>query len=167
MIKLEKFEKSDYDRFINWIDSEAFMVQFCGPIFTYPVTYEQLDRYIDADNRLIFKVIDCETDEPIGHAELNNIDKKNSNARISRILIADKDNRNKGFGKAIIKELIRIGFADLELHRLDLGVYDFNNQAIKCYQECGFEIEGLFKDISKVGHEYWSNYNMSIINPNK
>lgn len=27
MITLEKFNKSDYDRFINWIVSEEFMVQ--------------------------------------------------------------------------------------------------------------------------------------------
>lgn len=72
----------------------------------------------------------------------------------------------KGFGKTIIQELIRIGFEDLKLHRLDLGVYDFNEQAIKCYKDCGLEIEGLFKENSKIGNEYWSTYNMSIINRN-
>jgi len=167
MITLEKFSKLDYDRLINWIDSEVSMIQFSGPIFNYPITYEQLDKYVNADNRLMFRVVDNDTNEIIGHAELNNIDTKNSNARICRILIGDKQNRNLGFGKAIIKELINIGFKDLNLHRLDLGVYDFNKQAIKCYTDCGFEIEGLFKENSKVGNEYWSTYNMSMINNNK
>ena len=167
MIKLEKFEKRDYDRLIRWIDSETSMIQFSGPVFNFPITYEQLDKYVNTANRLVFRVVDSNTNEIIGHAELNNIDTKNNSARICRVLIGYKQNRNKGFGKAIIKELIRIGFVDLNLHRLDLGVYDFNQQAIKCYVDCGFEIEGLFRENSKVGNEYWSTYNMSIINDDK
>lgn len=167
MIRLEKFDKSDFDRMINWIDSEESMIQFSGPIFNYPITHEQLDKYIKADSRLVYKIINTDSGEIIGHAEINNIDNKNKCARICRILIGDKQNRNKGFGKAIIKELIRIGFSDLQLHRLDLGVFDFNHQAIKCYKDCGFEIEGLLKDTTKMGNEYWSIYNMSIINKDK
>lgn len=164
MIRLEKFDKTDFNRLINWIDSEESMIQFCGPIFNYPITHEQLDKYINADNRLVYKAINTESSEIIGHAEINKIDKKNKSARICRVLIGDKVNRNKGFGKMIIKELIRIGFSDLQLHRLDLGVFDFNHQAIQCYKDCGFEIEGLLKDTTKMGNDYWSIYNMSIIN---
>ena len=167
MIRLEQFDKSDFDRLINWIDSEESMIQFSGPIFNYPITHEQLDKYVKANNRLVYKAINTETNEIVGHAELNKIDDKNKYARICRILIGDKQNRNKGFGKAIIMELIRIGFHDLQIHRLDLGVFDFNHQAIKCYKDCGFEIEGLLKDTTKMGDEYWSVYNMSIINKDK
>jgi RimJ/RimL family protein N-acetyltransferase len=167
MIRLEKFDESDFERLINWIDSEESMIQFSGPIFNYPITHEQLDKYIAVDNRLVYKVINTDSGEIVGHAELNNIDNKNKSARICRILIGEKPNRNKGFGKAIIKALIQIGFCDLQLHRLDLGVFDFNQQAIKCYKDCGFEIEGLLKDTTKMGSEYWSIYNMSIINKDK
>jgi RimJ/RimL family protein N-acetyltransferase len=167
MIRLEKFDKLDYDRLINWVDSEESMIQFSGPVFQFPITHEQLDKYISADNRLVYKVIDSGSGEIVGHAELNKIDNKNKSARICRILIGDKRKRNKGFGKAIIDELIQIGFADLRLHRLDLGVFDFNHQAVRCYKNCGFEIEGLLKDCFKVGNEYWSTYNMSIINQNE
>ncbi len=165
MIQLEKFERSDFDRLISWIDSEESMVQFSGPIFSYPITHDQLEKYISATNRLVYKVVDIDAGVVIGHAELNNIDYHHKSARICRILIGDTNNRNKGYGKAIIKELIRIGFDELKLHRLDLGVYDFNKQAIKCYQDCGFEIEGLMRDSSRVGDVYWSSYNMSILNP--
>jgi Acetyltransferases, including N-acetylases of ribosomal proteins len=164
MVKLEKFERSDFDRLISWIVSEESMVQFSGPIFKYPLSHDQLERYVSVNNRLVYKVIDIENGLVIGHAELNNIDHHHKSARICRILVGDTNNRNKGYGKAIIKELVRIGFDELKLHRLDLGVYDFNKQAIKCYQDCGFEIEGLLRDSSKVGDSYWSSYNMSILN---
>ncbi|MFT3738661.1 MAG: GNAT family protein [Breznakibacter sp.] len=164
MIRLERFERSDFARLINWVDSEDSMVRFSGPIFSYPITDEQLEKYINAGNRLVYKAIHTGLGEVVGHAELNNIDHKNKSARICRVLVGDKHHRNKGFGRMIIKELVRVGFSDLQLHRLDLGVFDFNHQAIKCYRDCGFEIEGLLKDTTKMGNEYWSVYNMSIIN---
>lgn len=165
MIKLEKFEKPDFARLISWIDSEKSMIQFSGAVFNFPVTVEQLEKYISAENRSAFKVIDIITGEVIGHAELNNIDYKNKHASICRVLIGEKENRNKGYGKLIIKELVHFGFEELKLHRIDLRVFDFNHQAIQCYLDCGFEKEGLLRDIIKVGEKYWSTYNMSIINP--
>jgi len=164
MIRLEPFNRQDYLRLINWVESEEALVQFSGPVFTWPLTHEQLDIYQHTPNRLVYRVVDAETDEVIGHAELNNIDTRNKCARICRILIGDARNRNRGFGKEIIRELIHVGFGELRLHRLDLGVYDFNQQAIKCYQDCGLEIEGLLRENIKVGNQYWSTYNMSILN---
>ena len=63
-----------------------------------------------------------------------------------------------------MNELVRIGFDEMKLHRIDLGVYDFNKRAIKCYENCGFQIEGLFRENIKFENEYWSTYNMSILN---
>jgi RimJ/RimL family protein N-acetyltransferase len=166
MVKLEKFDKSDYDRLIGWIDSEELMIQFSGPVFSFPLTCEQLNKYLLVENRVVYRVLDSSTNEIVGHAELNNIDEKNRNARICRVLIGHKCNRNKGYGRAVIKELINVGFNELKLHRLDLGVFDFNQQAIKCYSDCGFEIEGVFRENYKVGDQYWSCCNMSIINKN-
>ncbi len=167
MIKLEKFNVSDYDCLINWVDSEELMVQFGGSLFEFPITHQQLDTYTKNENRLIYKVINLDTNNTIGHVELDKIDYKNKNARISRVLIGDQSNRNNGFGKKIINAIVNIGFEELKLHRLDLGVYDFNLSAIKCYKNCGFEIEGLFKENMKVGNDYWSTYNMSILNTKK
>jgi RimJ/RimL family protein N-acetyltransferase len=164
MVKLKKFDTSDYGRLINWIDSKELMIQFGGPLFSFPITNNQLDEYVTNEKRLIYKVIDSNTFKVIGHAELNDIDYTNKNARICRILVGDKSSRNKGFGKQIIYAIIKIAFNELKLHRLDLGVYDFNKQAIKCYENCGFEIEGLFKENMKIGNDYWSTYNMSKIN---
>jgi RimJ/RimL family protein N-acetyltransferase len=166
MIRLEKFGRADYDRFISWIDSEEMMVQFSGSVFHYPVTHDQLDRYVDDENALIYKVVDEATNEVVGHAEIGKIDRKNMNARVSRILIGDPSKRNRGYGKAIIQKLIDIGFNELGLHRLELGVYDFNKGAIRCYEECGFKIEGLLKENKRFGDTFWSTYNMSIINSN-
>jgi RimJ/RimL family protein N-acetyltransferase len=164
MIHLEKFEKTDYNRLINWITSNEEMVIFSGQIFDFPITHHQLDKYLNNTDRIVYKVIGTNSKEVIGHAELNAVNLRSSNARICRVLIGDKNYRNKGLGSLVINELVRIGFSELNLHRLDLGVYDFNKQAIKCYEKCGFKTEGLLKDNMRFEKTFWSSYNMSILN---
>lgn len=164
MITLEKFGKQDFDRLINWIDSEELMIQFSGTIFNYPITIEQLEKYLDDHIRMVYKVVLVETGETIGHCELDKIDMKNRSAGICRVLIGESKHRNRGYGKMIIRELIRIAFSEMHLHRLHLGVFDFNHQAIRCYEECGFSKEGLLRDTTRIGNKYWSLYNMSTIN---
>ncbi|WP_347173772.1 GNAT family N-acetyltransferase [Polaribacter uvawellassae] len=164
MIKLETFKEEDFSRLINWVDSEELMYIFSAERFKYPLTQKQLINYLKAKDRIVYKVINKSTNEIIGHADFSNINKLSRNARICSVLIGEKEHRNKGYGTKIIDELVNIGFNKMKLHRIDLGVYDFNKQAIKCYQKCGFEIEGLLKDNIKFNNLYWSTYNMSILN---
>ncbi|KAA0546683.1 hypothetical protein FZW96_15755 [Bacillus sp. BGMRC 2118] len=59
MLKLLPFENVDYDRLISWIDSPALLLQWAGPIFTFPLNHEQLYHYSSEapSNRRIFKVV--------------------------------------------------------------------------------------------------------------
>lgn len=164
MVRLEKFEKSDYQNLIRWALDEQLTFIFSGGIFSYPITNDQLDEYLNENNRMVFKVIETQYARVIGHAELNQIDHKNKSSRICRVLIGEENYRGKGYGEKIIKELVRIGFEDLKLHRIDLGVHESNKRAIRCYEKCGFKIEGLLRDTMKFRGKYWSAYNMSILN---
>lgn len=164
MIQLELFKEEDFSRLINWVDSKKLMYIFSAERFTFPINHQQLLKYINTKDRIAYKVIDKTTNEIIGHADFSNINKQSKSARICSVLVGDKKSRNKGFGTQIINELVRIGFDEMKLHRIDLGVYDFNKQAIKCYEKCGFQIEGLLKENIKFENEYWSTYNMSILN---
>jgi hypothetical protein len=46
MVKLEGFDTNDFQQLINWVDTEEFLVQFGGPVFSFPLTIDQLDEYI-------------------------------------------------------------------------------------------------------------------------
>jgi len=163
MIALKPFVEADFGRFISWIVDEKMMFQFAGPAFTFPVSHQQLKQYILAENRLIYKVIETKSSRVIGHAEINNIDVSNKSARLCRILIAEEQDRNKGYGRMLIHLLLEVGFSKLNLHRIDLGVFDYNIGAIKCYEKCGFQKEGLLRDTFLIDDEYFSTYNMSIL----
>jgi RimJ/RimL family protein N-acetyltransferase len=168
MIELKYFERSDFKQLINWIDSPEFLLQWGGPEFDYPLNESQLEKYIenannDTSDTLVYKVIHKETGNVIGHISLGKIDRKNKSARIGKVLVGDKNMRGQGIGQLMVKEILKIAFEELKLHRVSLGVFDFNKSAIACYEKVGFKKEGLLRDCRKIGNEYWSLWEMSIL----
>lgn len=163
LIKLEPFKRSDFKQLINWIDSEGFLIQWSGNAFTYPLHEQQLEKYIESENTLAFKVIDEETKEVIGHISLGQIDHINKSARIGKVLVGDTRMRGRSIGKHMMKAVLHIAFDELKLHRVTLGVYDFNTSAISCYEKIGFVKEGLLRESKKVGETYWNLWEMSML----
>lgn len=168
MIELEYFERPDFNQLIRWIDSPEFLLQWGGPQFDYPLNENQLKKYIENANRdtsdtLIYKVIHKETGNVIGHVSLGKIDRKNKSARIGKVLVGEKNLRGQGIGSLMVKELLKIAFEELKLHRVSLGVFDFNESGIACYEKVGFKKEGLLRDCRKIGNDYWSLWEMSIL----
>ena len=43
MITLRPFARSDFDRLIGWVTSPQFLLQWAGPLFTYPLDAAQFD----------------------------------------------------------------------------------------------------------------------------
>ncbi|WP_242257052.1 GNAT family N-acetyltransferase [Bacillus cereus group sp. BfR-BA-01379] len=163
VIKLETFKKSDFKQLIGWIDSEEFLIQWSGNAFTYPLNEQQLEKYITSENTLAFKVIDEESKKVIGHISLGQIDNINKSARIGKVLVGDTRMRGRSIGKHMMKAVLQIAFEELKLHRVTLGVYDFNTSAISCYEKIGFVKEGLLRESKKVGETYWNLWEMSML----
>jgi RimJ/RimL family protein N-acetyltransferase len=164
MIKLEKFDKTDFERLIIWADSEEMLVQFSGPIFKYPLTTEQLENYLKEENSIPFKVVDTESKEVIGHAEIYK--SENNLAKLCRILIGDKKYRGKGIGEKTVNLLVKYSFEELKVEKVELNVYDWNTQAIKCYEKSGFAINPDKISQITVQENVWISLNMIITKDN-
>ncbi|PGA20269.1 GNAT family N-acetyltransferase [Bacillus thuringiensis] len=163
MIKLESFKKSDFKQLINWINSEEFLIQWSGNAFTFPLDEQQLEKYIESANTLAFKVVDEETSDVIGHISFGQIDNINKSARIGKVLVGNTKMRGRSIGKHMMKAVLHIVFDELKLHRVTLGVYDFNTSAISCYEKIGFVKEGLLRESKRVGETYWNLWEMSML----
>ncbi|GAB4091447.1 GNAT family N-acetyltransferase [Flaviaesturariibacter terrae] len=169
MIRLEYFTADDFDQLINWVHDEHLLTNWSGSLFRFPLTQDSLAWYIQDTNdlaksdALVYKVVDTQSHKTVGHVSLGGISRKNRSARISRVLVGDSQQKGRGLCTAMIKALLRIGFDELKLHRISLGVYDFNHGAIRCYEKCGFVREGVQRDILRYGDHYWSLLEMSIL----
>lgn len=170
MIKLEYFTRNDFNQLIDWINTEELLTNWAGSLFRFPLHEASLEWYIEDTNNLdtsdafIYKGVETETGETIGHISLGGISRTNKAARISRVLVGSNAERGKGICTGMLNAVLKIGFEQLNLHRISLGVYDFNHAAIRCYEKCGFVKEGLMRDVLRYGDEnYWSLWEMSIL----
>ena len=51
----------------------------------------------------------------------------------------------------------------MKLHRVDLKVLDYNKRAIRCYEKCGFKIDGILRDSAFIEGSFHSDIIMSIL----
>lgn len=169
MIRLEYFKKDDFTQLMEWITEEQVMINWAGSLFRFPLTENSLDWYLENSNNpatsdvLIYKAIDSLTNISVGHISLGSINRSEGSARISRVLVGNTTQRGRGICQGMIKAVLKIGFEEVKLHRIALGVYDFNTAAIQCYEKTGFIKEGLLRDVKKIGDEYWNLFEMSIL----
>jgi RimJ/RimL family protein N-acetyltransferase len=63
----------------------------------------------------------------------------------------------------MVRRALEVGFGELGLHRIDLVVFDFNTAAIACYEKAGFVVEGRLREARRLGDEYWTLVQMSIL----
>ncbi|MBU5675319.1 GNAT family N-acetyltransferase [Alkaliphilus sp. MSJ-5] len=90
-------------------------------------------------------IVDKESNTPIGITSLINIDYKNRNGEFI-IDIGDKNFWGKGYGTETMKLLLDYSFLEMNLHRVSLRVFSFNNKAIKLYEKIGFKHEGISRE---------------------
>ncbi len=168
MVELQYFEQSDFGQLISWIRSPEFLLQWGGPGFSYPLDEQQLEHYLSEANTpdsktLVFRVVDTDNGNVVGHISLGQIDRKNQSARIGKVLVGDPSIRGKVIGQCMMKAVLEIAFGNLKLHRVSLGVFDFNKPAIATYERVGFTLEGTLRDARRIGDEYWNICEMSIL----
>ncbi|KAF2330643.1 GNAT family N-acetyltransferase [Flavobacterium daemonense] len=152
MIRLVKFEKEMHEQLISWVESEEDLMLFAGSKFTFPLTSEQLKTSLTNEQRFAFQVIDTDTNLPIGHCEIYLTDET---VVLGRILIGDKSHRGKGFGKAIIIALLEYIKLNIDRLKIELNVFDFNYNAIKCYEKVGFRLNPDKKSEISFKNKIW------------
>ena len=158
MIKLEPFTENDFENLISWITSERELVQFAGPIFSYPLTKNQLNDYLTKEGLIPKKIVDIESGEVIGHCELNFL---NEFPRLARILIGNKKYRGKGLGKQLVTLMIDEIQNIKSTNKIELRVFEWNKNALKLYENEGFKIQPEFTFKFKYNNdELWTNLYM-------
>lgn len=167
-IALTPFAEDDISRLLTWIDSKDLLLRWAGTFFEYPLSAIQCEQYIASARlsppaRAIFNAVDMDTNKPVGHIELDGFDLENQSAFICRVLVGDPTYRGKGLGREIVKQVVSTAFTHLDLHRLAVGVLEFNTAAIRCYENCGFQHEGRYREIVKYDGKFHNLISMSLL----
>ena len=100
--------------------------------------------------------------EPIGTISFNHLDFRNGHGVLG-IMIGEKWLWDKGYGSDAIKTLLRFGFEELGLRKIELYLNPENSRAHACYKKCGFVDEGSKREHMFYNGRYVDDLQMGIL----
>jgi RimJ/RimL family protein N-acetyltransferase len=165
-VSLIPFEARDFPLLSAEVESSRFILQWSGPKYTFPLTWEQLDlrirKTVEGEKSIyMFKVTERELEQTIGFIELSIRDSVLKVGNVESVLIFRKY-RGKGYGKQLMSEIVEFAFQKLDLNELTLSVFDFNVSAKTCYHNIGFEVYEVGAPPRECENEKWSFVRMKL-----
>ncbi|WP_188067080.1 GNAT family N-acetyltransferase [Brevibacillus brevis] len=144
-VYLRKMTGEDVDVYHTW-RNDVEVMRTTNPsidVYTWGDTNGFVNQVIlQGSSSKSYMIVDSQTNRPIGITSLIQIDLKNRNAECI-IDIGEKEYWGKGYGREALKLLLDYAFLEMNLHRVSLRVFSFNEKAIKLYDRLGFKQEGI------------------------
>lgn len=166
-IVLREYSMEDLSSIRKWVNNPD-VVDTLSDYFLFPQSEEQtaswLRKRLDGPsdhNSAQFIIADVNSDKYLGQIDIQTIDWKNRSARIAIVL--GTESRNRGYGTDAIKTLVSYCFEEMNLNRIDLTVKDYNKNAIRCYEKCGFIVEGRMRETFYFRGKYRDHFVMAIL----
>lgn len=164
-IRLREYRKEDIPIRINYINDPEICKNLT-PDIPYPVTLHEEEKWFQSINTLSdsykFAIETLEDKQFIGGCSINGVDWKNSVATVG-IFIGDKDYRGKGYGSDAMRVLMDFIFMQMNINKIRLTVYSYNESAIKCYERCGYKIEGTLRQEIYRDGKYYDKLYMGLL----
>lgn len=152
-VRLRAYRKEDIPQALEYInDPEVKRNLVIGVPF--PLRLEDEEKFFEnisaAKDTYSFAIETLDGSNYIGGCGMNQVDWKNRYAVVG-IFIGDEQYRGKGYGSDAMRILLRFIFDEMNMNRVKLFVFSFNQRAIKSYLKCGFKQEGtqrqeMFRD---------------------
>jgi RimJ/RimL family protein N-acetyltransferase len=139
-----------------WADADFLRLYNTAP--AVPRNEDQLSRRFDLSQTshevFLFAIRLLENEDVIGLLEMDGIDWSNRTTFVS-IGIGAPEHRGRGYGYDAMRVALRFAFHELNLRRVCLTVFSYNEPAIALYERLGFTREGTYREhIERDGRRY-------------
>jgi RimJ/RimL family protein N-acetyltransferase len=164
LVNLKPVDKETMSQaFVTWQrDSEYSRMADDEPANLYSAQADQrwLEKYWDG--MIMFGIHAAADDKLIGSIELMEFQRVSGDAWVG-IGIGDKDYWGKGCGTEAMRMMLHYGFNELNLHRVSLSVFDYNQRGIRSYEKAGFQEEGRIRQAVIREGKTWDLIFMGIL----
>jgi RimJ/RimL family protein N-acetyltransferase len=123
---------------------------------------EFVDKALQSEHTLVLGIAIKATDKLVGGTGLDQIDYRSRHARFG-IFIGDKAEWDKGFGSEATRLMVRHAFMTLNLNRVWLHVFEYNQRGIHTYEKLGFKREGVLRQEHFHEGRYWDTIAMGLL----
>ncbi|MBN1993985.1 MAG: GNAT family N-acetyltransferase [Anaerolineae bacterium] len=145
-VTLRAIERDDIPRYVTWLNDPEVTHHLA---LFLPMNLDDETDWYEAQRKdqttQNFALVVNEGNVHIGSVGLMHLNYREQNAELG-IVLGDKTQWGKGYGREAIQLLLDFAFAELNLHRVYLRVDAGNARAIRCYRACHFVEEGRLRD---------------------
>lgn len=164
-VRLREYRKEDIPKALKFMNDPEIK-RFLTPGIPFLYTLEDETKWYDGQSAMKdtynFAIESLDEKNYIGGCGINSLDWKNSVAVVG-IYIGEKTFWGKGYGTDAMNVLIKFIFEQMNINKIKLNVYDFNERAVKSYEKSGFVKEGVLRqEIYKDG-KYHDEYIMGLL----
>ena len=146
LVRLAAVRQADSAAMFGWINNRE-LVLLSAPY--RPVGEDAHRHWFDSVQKRSDNALFCirliADDQLIGTCQLVGVDRIHRSAGL-QIRIGAAPMRRRGYGTEAVRLLVRHGFNDLNLHRIELGVFAHNEAALRAYEKAGFVVEGCRRE---------------------
>jgi len=147
LITLRSITLSDCtDLYVSWLNDEAINVYLETRFEVH--TVESIRSFVEgilkSDSSYMFAMIANDTNKHIGNIKLGPIHPHYLYADVG-YLIGDKNYWGKGIATEAIKLVVDFAFNELNLRRVQAGVFEHNIASEKALTKAGFSLEGRMR----------------------
>jgi len=139
---LRPLDEDDLDRCLRWINDPELQARIGR---RHPMSRAQEQEWLAGqykqEDQMNLAIVLVDGDRHIGNCGFNQIDFLNRSAEFG-ILIAERDAWGQGYGPEAARLILKYGFEEFGLHRVELSVFGFNEHAMRAYEKAGFVHEG-------------------------
>jgi RimJ/RimL family protein N-acetyltransferase len=165
-VRLRAIERSDLPRYVEWLN-DPDVTRGVGRslplgIEEEEVWFNDLQKKDPMERSMAIDALKDTTWQHIGGCGLFDFNHQARRAT-SGIMIGDKAFWDQGYGTEAMILLLDHAFLTLNLHRVDLQVYEHNQRAIKVYKKIGFVEEGRLREHHYREGRYFDTLIMSIL----
>jgi RimJ/RimL family protein N-acetyltransferase len=165
LVCLARFDlEKDSEAWARWIrDSEYQRLLDTGPALLHPAA--SVRGYMEKEigkEYIVFSIHLLEEDRPVGFIDLGGFDWVARSAWVA-IGIGEPEYRGRGLGTDAMQVLVRFAFEQLNLHRINLTVFEYNQRALRSYEKCGFVLEGCQRQFLNREGRRWDMIYMGLL----
>jgi ribosomal protein S18 acetylase RimI-like enzyme len=132
-VRLQAFDEDQLPELMGWFGDAAACRAWGGPIFRFPFTRDSFRADARLDSLPTFALTADET-SLLGFGQYY---LRAGRCHLARLAVSPGQ-RGRGFGGTLVRELCRIGSADLGVDMYSLFVLRGNEPAIRLYGRLGF-----------------------------
>ncbi len=164
-VRLRAIERQDIPTFVRWFNDPEVRqyLQAYEPMSTAQEERWFEDHLAKKDNfNFGIEALVGEAWVHVGNLGLDQVDWKNRCA-VFGIVMGEKAYWGQGYGTDATRTALRFAFRELNLHRVELDVYDYNPRAMRCYEKAGFRRDGTRRQAHFHDGQYYDVHVMSIL----